>query len=101
MSFSHIASHIVSRNPAIVERVMREEAGVLLLNTWSGAYYRLNRIGALVWRLLDEPIRCDELERRVRVELADAPQTLTEELADHVADLARRDLVHLQPPMAP
>lgn len=95
------ASVVVRRNPEVTGREMREGEGVLLLHMRTGAYHRLNRTGALIWRFLDEPVRFDELQRRLLDELHDAPVTLAEDLTAHVADMARRDLVLLQPQAVP
>ena len=89
---------LVSRNPRIVGRELGEGEGTLLLHRTTGAYHRLNRTGGLVWLALEEPIRFDELVRRVGAELVKAPVFLTEDLAAYVTDLAGRDLVRLDRP---
>lgn len=92
---------LVSRNPQIVGRELGDGGGTLLLHRTTGAYHRLNRTGGLVWLVLGEPIRFDELVRRVGSELVEAPALLTEDLAVYVTDLAARDLVHLDRPPIP
>jgi hypothetical protein len=66
----------------------------------TGAYHRLNPTGARIWRILDEPTRFDELERRFRSDVEDADARLTADLASYIADLAGRDLVSLELPAA-
>jgi hypothetical protein len=95
------ASVVVRRNPEVTGRDMREGEGVLLLHTRTGAYHRLNRTGALIWRFLDEPVRFDTLQRRLLDEIPDAPAEFAEDLNAHVADMAGRDLVLLQPQALP
>ncbi|MGH7657648.1 MAG: PqqD family protein [Gemmatimonadales bacterium] len=89
---------IVRRNARVVGRELHEGEGALLLHTETGAYHRLNRTGASIWRMLEEPARLEDLGRRLRGDLNAPAAALTEDLAAYVADLAGRDLVHLEPP---
>ena len=88
---------LVRRNAGVAARELREGEGAVLLHTQTGAYHRLNPTGALIWRLLEEPARLDDLERRLRNDLKEPGAGMTEDLAAYIADLAGRDLVHLEP----
>ena len=91
---------VVRRNPRVTGRDFREGAGAVLLHTETGAYHRLNPTGARIWRMLDEPARFEDLERRLRDGLEDADAVLAADLAAYIVDLAGRDLVHLDAPPA-
>lgn len=93
-----IGATLVRRNPRVVGRELHAGVGALLLHTETGAYHRLNRTGAFIWQVLEEPARFDELERRLRSDVESAPALLREDLAAYVSELAGRDLVHLEPP---
>jgi hypothetical protein len=86
---------IVRRNPKVAGRDFREGEGAVLLHTETGAYHRLNPTGAIIWRMLEGPARLDELERRLRSGLDEPGVILAADLAAYIADLAGRDLVHL------
>lgn len=87
---------VVRRNPAVTGRDFREGEGAVLLHTRTGSYHRLNPTGARIWSLLEEPARFDALERRFRSQVEEADATLTADLVAYIADLAGRDLVHLE-----
>lgn len=89
-------SLLVRRNPGVAARELKDAEGALLLHRASGAYHRLNRTGALIWRALERPARLEEIERRLREQLADDPPTLADDLAAYVSDLAGRHLVVLE-----
>lgn len=91
---------IVRRNLRVTGRDFREGEGAVLLHTETGAYHRLNPTGAHIWHMLDQPTRFDELERRLRNGLEDPDALLAADLAAYIADLAGRDLVHLDSPPA-
>ena len=88
---------VVRRNPAVTGRDFREGEGAVLLHTETGSYHRLNPTGSLIWRLLEEPTRFEELERRLRSDVEAADAALTADLAAYIADLAGRALVLLEP----
>jgi len=85
----------ISRNPEVVARDLRDEEGTLLLHRPTGSYHRLNRTGALIWRVLETPTSLEELESCIRSELREPPDTLRHDLASYVEDLAGRGLVLL------
>jgi hypothetical protein len=87
---------VLRRNPAVTMRELSEGAGVLLINTRTGAYHRLNRTGAVIWRALVEPTPFEELERRLVREFEGGPAMMTNDLAAYIADLAGRELVHVE-----
>ena len=91
---------VVRRNPRVTGRDFREGEGAVLLHTATGAYHRVNPTGALIWHMLDQPTRFDELEHRLRNGLEDPDALLAADLAAYIAELAGRDLVHLDTPPA-
>jgi hypothetical protein len=86
---------VVFRNREVAERSLEREGELLLLHRRSGAYCRLNRTGSAIWRHLEEPVRVDALESRLRAELGEAPESFRMDLTAYLSDLVRRDLVRL------
>ena len=46
---------ILRRNPRVEYRGMGEREGGVLLHLDTAAYHGLNEVGALIWRLLEQP----------------------------------------------
>lgn len=61
--------------------------GAVLLSMRSEEYFGLNRVGALVWGLLDEARSLDDLVGRVRAEFPTVPR---EVIQTDVTDLLRQ-----------
>jgi tRNA(Ile2) C34 agmatinyltransferase TiaS len=83
---------LIRRNPQVVYRELGDGSAVLL-NLESSQYHGLNRIGRLVWELLERPTPVGLLAERVRASVADAPAELERETAAFVESLLSRDLV--------
>lgn len=86
---------LVRRNPAVLERELKDGVGALLLHRGTDAYHRLNRTGALIWDALAEPASLEEIERRVRGHIDAGSEDFAADVADYVDELASRDLVLL------
>ncbi|MGH2716588.1 MAG: PqqD family protein [Thermoleophilaceae bacterium] len=69
----------------------------VLLHLDTGAYHSVNRIGALVWSLLDG-VTLEELMGRLRERLTETPVTLEEEVAAFLRALEDRDLIERDQP---
>ena len=70
------------------------EAAILDLK--GGVYYGLNAVGAMVWSLIAEPRRVDEIERAVLAEFDVAPEQCRRDLFELLADFAARGLARIE-----
>lgn len=75
-----------------------EEGGGLLLHLRTADYFRVNRFGAAIWRILEEEERptVGRVAERLRALIDEAPPDLHEDVAAFVGELARRDLVRIE-----
>ncbi len=86
---------VVRHNPRAEYRGL-DEGGVLTqLDT--GQYHGLNPVGALIWSLI-EGQTFGELVDAVRVQLADPPSGLAEDMSDFMEALIARNLVDISSP---
>jgi hypothetical protein len=69
-----------------------------LLHLDTGAYFSVNKIGALVWSLTEEHIRFGDLVARTRGRLEDAPATLEEDVGAFIGELSARGLISWDEP---
>jgi hypothetical protein len=91
------ATTVLRRNPRVEYRSMGEGEGGVLLHLDTAAYHGLNEVGALIWRLLEEPKAFDTLLQELRDRLQDPPPHFEEEIGQFVSELAERDLVEPAP----
>jgi hypothetical protein len=83
---------IIRRNPKAVFREFEDGAGVLL-HLETTAYHGVNRVGALIWRLLDTHVTFGHLMEGIRDSIDDPPESLEEDAAEFLEQLRERDLV--------
>ncbi len=76
----------------MVFRSLEDGTGVLL-HLDSTAYHGVNRVGALIWSLLETSPTFETLVERVRGRLADPPTNVDEDVAEFISDMGSRDLV--------
>jgi len=81
------------RNERVVFRHLEAGAGGVLLELETGAYRRVNEIGALIWTLLEPSPTWAELMDAIRSRVPTAPPTMEAEVAAFVAGLVERGLV--------
>jgi hypothetical protein len=72
---------------------MGEGEGGVLLHLDTAAYHGLNEVGALIWRLLEEPKAFDTLLQELRDQLQEVPPQFEEEIGQFLDELAERGLV--------
>jgi hypothetical protein len=70
-----------------------EEAAILALD--SGVYYSLNRVGARIWSLLQEPIVVQHLRETLLLEYDIEPDRLNRDLTDLLDRLAAEGLIEV------
>jgi hypothetical protein len=83
---------MIRRNPKAVFREFEDGAGVLL-HLETTAYHGVNRVGALIWRLLDTEVTFGHLMEGLRDRLDGAPESLEEDVTQFIDELRERDLV--------
>jgi hypothetical protein len=91
------ATTVLRRNPRVEYRSMGEGEGGVLLHLDTAAYHGLNEVGALIWRLLEEPTAFDTLLQELRDRLQQVPPQFEEEIGQFVDELAERGLVEPAP----
>lgn len=79
------------RRPRVSSAEVHGEA--VLLDLDGGAYYALNRTGAVVWELLAEPRTRDELHAALLLRFEVEAEDLRRDLAALLDDLARHGLI--------
>jgi hypothetical protein len=87
------ATTVLRRNPRVEYRSMGEGEGGVLLHLDTAAYHGLNEVGALIWRLLEEPKAFDTLIQELRDQLQQLPPQFEEEIRQFLGELAERGLV--------
>ena len=70
------------------------EAAMLQLE--SGVYYTLNRVGARVWTLVQQPVRVTALRDQLLAEYDVAPDRLEADLFDLLTRLAAERLIEVR-----
>jgi len=83
----------LGQNPRVVYRDVAEEDGGVLLHLDTGEYHGLNRIGSMIWQLLDGRRTPGAIVAELGSRLEGAPPDLQEDVARFLADLRLRDLV--------
>jgi hypothetical protein len=70
-----------------------DEAAILALD--SGVYYSLNRVGARIWALLQEPVVVQHLHETLLLEYDIEPDRLDRDLTDLLDRLAAEGLIEV------
>lgn len=87
---------IIKKNPRVVYRELGEGEGGVLLHMETGQYHGLNKVGALIWSLIDGASTLPGLLTQMRERLADAPAQLEEDIARFLRDLSERNLIQIE-----
>lgn len=86
---------VVSRSPRAAFHPLEEGQGGVLLHVDTGAYHGLNRVGALIWELLERPLPLRALVEDLRGRFEDPPREMDAEIRAFLEDLKTRDLIDL------
>ena len=82
---------------AVKERVSCDLAGeAAILHLGSGTYYGLDRVGARIWDLVQQPTRVDHLRDTLLEEYEVEPERLERDLLALLRDLAAEGLVEVR-----
>jgi hypothetical protein len=89
---------VIRRNQRVAFRSLTGQSGAVLLHLDTAAYHGVNEVGGLVWDLVNDGIRFDDLITQLQSQLGEVPPSLTEDITDFLEELRARDLVVLEPP---
>jgi Coenzyme PQQ synthesis protein D (PqqD) len=82
----------IKRNPQVVYREVGDGGGVLL-HLDSGAYHGVNRIGTVIWELLDGERTRADVVAALSDKLEDPPAELEADVDAFLDGLQERDLI--------
>jgi hypothetical protein len=84
---------VITRNPQVVARELGGAEGAVLLHLESGAYHGLNPVGLLIWELVDGERTVADIIDAVRVQIADPPPQVDEDVVSFVESAVQRNLL--------
>lgn len=83
----------VTRNPRVAYREFAGGEGAVLLHLDSGDYHSLNRLGSLIWCLVDGGTTVEQLVVAVSSEIEHPPSGLEADVRQFLAALRERGLI--------
>ena len=83
----------IRKNPQVVYRDLEDGQGGVLLDLESGQYHGLNRIGTVIWSLIDGTRTQADVQAELRARADDPPQHLEEDVARFLEGLHERNLI--------
>ena len=83
----------VRRNPQVAARELSEGEGGVLLHLESGQYHGVNRIGLVIWELLEAPQSVRKVVDAVRDRVEEPPPQLESDVIAFLTSVHERDLV--------
>jgi len=86
---------VLRRSPRVAYRELGGERGAVLLRLDTGAYHGIDRVGVLVWDLLEGSPSFGELIPSLRGKLRDVPAGFESEISDFLTSLRDRDLIEV------
>jgi hypothetical protein len=89
-------STVIRPTTGLAYQELADGLGGVLLHLETGQYHGVNSIGALVWSLVGDGTRFEDLVDAVREQVEDPPADLTEEVAVFLTELQARDLIALE-----
>lgn len=89
-------STVIRPATSLAYQELADGLGGVLLHLETGQYHGVNSIGALVWSLVGDGARFEDLVDAVREQVEDPPADLTEDVAAFLTELEARDLITLE-----
>lgn len=89
---------ILKRGARVAYRELGGERGAVLLRLDTGAYHGIDRMGVLVWDLLEGSPSFGDLIPTLRGKLTDVPADFEKEISDFLTSLRDRDLIEILAP---
>jgi Coenzyme PQQ synthesis protein D (PqqD). len=85
----------IKRNPKVVARELGEPQGAVLLHLDTGAYHGLNRVGFVVWELIDGERTVSDLVDGVCARIENAPPEVEQDVSSFLEAALARNLILL------
>lgn len=82
----------IRRSDRAVFRELADGSGVLL-HLDSTEYHAINKIGVLIWALIEDGTTLSQLTDEVRRRVLDPPDEIAQDVAEFVRALSSRDLI--------
>ena len=79
---------------SLVSSYLKED--LILLDLHSGTYYGLNRVGARIWNLIQQPIEVAEIRRVLLQEYAVQPEALERDLLALLEKMESQKLIYIE-----
>lgn len=92
---------MLRRGPRVAYRDLEGDRGAVLLHLDTGAYHGIDRMGALIWDLLDGAPSFGQLLPRLSEMLDGTPSSFEAEIAEFLLNLRDRKLIEVVDPSAP
>jgi hypothetical protein len=89
---------VLRRGPRVAYRELGGDRGAVLLRLDTGAYHGIDRVGVLVWDLLEGSPSFGELISGLESRLVGIPTTLEREITDFLTGLRDRGLIEVVDP---
>jgi hypothetical protein len=83
----------VTRNQRVTYREFAAGEGAVLLHLDTGDYHSLNRLGSLIWCLVDGGTTVEQLVAAVSAEIENPPPRLEADVRQFLAALRERGLI--------
>jgi coenzyme PQQ synthesis protein D (PqqD) len=83
----------IQRNGDVAYRELASGEGGVLLHLGTGQYYGVNRLGAVIWSLLDGERTGDGVVAELRARVEDPPPTFMADVERFLDGMRRRDLI--------
>jgi hypothetical protein len=91
---------VLRRSPGVAYRELGGERGAVLLRLDTGAYHGIDRVGVLIWDLLEGSPSFGALLPSLREKLQNVPPGFEKEISEFLTSLRDRDLIEVVDPNA-
>jgi hypothetical protein len=92
---------VLRRSPRVAYRELGGDRGAVLLRLDTGAYHGIDRVGVLIWDMLEGSPSFAELIPSLREKVHDVPPSFEQEISDFLTSLRDRDLIEVVDAKAP
>ena len=86
---------VLRRSPRVAYRDLGGDRGAVLLKLDTGAYHGIDRIGVLIWDMLETSPRFADLLPRLTAEFQSVPTAFESEIGQFLLNLRDRDLIQV------
>jgi hypothetical protein len=83
----------IQKNPQVVARELGQDGQGVLLHLESGSYHGVDRVGWMIWSLIDGERTVRTIATELRAQIEDAPEHVEDDIAAFLHGLRERDLI--------